>query len=164
MNYIVVHKASNLIEFIIASSSTPVDNDKYKFILSSKDDLSTYHRLKDKFHPVAVDYGSLLSTPAKSRASRNVIANGATSWTNLSAAEKELHRCDMLRLVKDRKSLSHIAYAFACSEYDVLKLTGLSIDDFGGDGELVSRDILKQIADRKQKKAEASAKYLERCK
>lgn len=164
MNYLVIDKASNLIDGTITSPTTPVDNDKYKFILASKDDLSTYYRLKDKFYPLAVDYGSLLSTPVKSRASRNVVANGATSWTNLSTAEKELHKDDMLRLVKDRKSLSHIAYAFACSEYDVLKLTGLSIADFGADGELVSRDILSQIADRKRKKAEASAKYLERYK
>lgn len=60
MNFFVVHRGSNLITGIIASSYKPKDNDEYRFVITTDRVLDRHQRLRDS-HESEVDIGNIMA-------------------------------------------------------------------------------------------------------
>lgn len=73
MNYFTIHRPSNLICGVIASSSKPADSSSRKFVPAPDKALSTYYRLLSKNLDAHIDIGHLM---AKSNYVKDVVFNG----------------------------------------------------------------------------------------
>ncbi|WP_085664152.1 hypothetical protein [Pseudomonas sp. B5(2017)] len=64
MNYFTIHRASNLVHSVVASSSTPSDTGKVRFIPASTKALSAYYNWREKNPGLCPDIGEIAARSA----------------------------------------------------------------------------------------------------
>lgn len=61
MNYLIVHRGSNLIAGILSASIPPARSNEYKFIAANEKTLNTYFKFKTKHSDLCPDLGELIA-------------------------------------------------------------------------------------------------------
>lgn len=61
MNYLIVHRGSNLVAGILSASVPPARNNEYKFIAANEKTLNTYFKFKIKHNDLCPDLGELIA-------------------------------------------------------------------------------------------------------
>jgi len=110
MNYFVVHRATNSIERIVASSQPPSDSDKYKFIPASDGYLNLfYERRKQASAGQFVDLYSVIPKP-------RIPETLPLSESERTALIEYVHRN------KNRESVERISMVWRVSERAVSRI------------------------------------------
>jgi|GEM_PF-5650093 len=60
VNFFVIHRHSNLVAGIVASSTKPKDNDQYRFVIATDRVLDRHQRLRDS-HESEIDIGNIMA-------------------------------------------------------------------------------------------------------